>query len=61
MITSRLCPLIVKVLCCPIGDDVVPSFSPPSEIRLGSLILLEHLARLLSLSFLYAPSPPVSV
>ena len=34
---------------------------PPSEIHPGSLLLQEHLARLLSLFFLYAPSPPVSV
>ena len=61
MIASRLCPLIIKVLCCPVGDDVVPSFSPPSEIRPGSLLRMEHLARPLSLSFLYALSPPVSV
>ena len=40
---------------------MVPSFFPPSEIRPGSLLLLEHLDRLLSLSFLYAPSPPVSM
>ena len=33
---------------------------PPSEIRPGSLLLQEHLARLLYLFFLYAPSPPVS-
>ena len=34
---------------------------PPSEIHPGSLLLQEHLARLLSLFFLYSPSPPVSV
>ena len=28
-VTSRLCPLNVNFLCCPFGDDVVPSLFPP--------------------------------
>ena len=44
----------------PVVDDVVPSFSPLRDSS-GILAPNKHLARLLSLFFLYAPSPPVSV
>ena len=37
MSNSRLCPLIVKVLCCPVGDDVVPSFFPSLRDSSGFL------------------------
>ena len=44
----------------PVVDDVVPSF-PPLRDSSGLLAPNKHLARLLSLFFLYAPSPPISV